>query len=100
MFDRARRVRRQKGFRDRNSGKRLLEIIEVTCEFGLTHIAQLVDADRHRLAAGVARAWMRGEIFGEFCFVARGHAEPPEPGTGPVFASSDPRRDVVSKVWL
>ena len=100
MLDRARRVRRQKGFCHGHSGESGLEIVEVTREFGLADIAQLVDADWHRLAAGVARARMRREIFGKFHLVSRGHAEPPEPAARPIFTAGDPRRDVIGKVRL
>src|SRR5690348_6511473 len=100
MFDRARRVRRQKGFRYGHSGESRLEIIEIARELGVTDIAQLVDADRHCLAAGVAWAGMRREILGESRFVPRGHAEPPEPGARAIFAAGDPRSHVVGKVRL
>ena len=92
--------RRQEGFRYAHPGESRLEVIEVAREVGLTDIAQLIDADRHGLPAGVASARMRREIFGEFRLVARGHAEPTEPGARPILTAGDPRRDVIGKVGL
>ena len=100
MLDRARRVGGQKGARNTHSGERRRKIGEVPLQFGLSDIAQLVDADREGLAGREARARMRGEIGGKFPLVTRGHVEPASSGTGPFLAPGDPRQYVIGEVRL
>ena len=70
------------------------------CEFGLPDIAQFADADRHRLAAGKARARMRREILGEFRSSRAVMSSRRHPVPGALFAPGDPLRDIVGEVRL
>jgi hypothetical protein len=100
VLDRARRVGRQKGFRDIHACERRLEIAYVALQLGLPDIAQFVDADWERLAAGEAGARVRREISGKFPLVARNDVELAPPGAGPLLAAGDPLQDVIGEVWL
>jgi hypothetical protein len=100
MLDRPRRIGRQKGVRDRHSGERGLEIIQIPLQLGLPDIAQFTNADRQGPAAGKTGPWMSGEIAGKLPLVACGHVEAAAPGAGPVLAAGDPRQYVVGKIRL
>src|SRR5205085_12172732 len=88
------------GSRDRHSGKRRFEIVEIPLQFGLPDITQLADADRERPTARKAGTRMCRKIAGEFPLVARGHAEPPEARPGPLLTPGDPLRHVVGEIRL
>src|SRR5215469_17200814 len=100
VLDRARRVGRQKRPDRAAASQRRLEILDIAPELGLTDITQLADADRHGLAAGIARARVRLEVLGKFSLVAGSDAEPPVTAAGPALAPGDARRNVIGEIGL